>query len=99
MHAHPPSTDPSIRTPRYPTGQLIARRLEIGTRRRCLTAGHQAFLAPAHLRCGDTYAQLAAGLGIGIVTVVRHVREAAEVLAALAPTLTEAMKTPIPSGV
>ncbi len=45
------------------------------------------------LRCGDTYAQLAAGFGIGIATVYRYVREAVEALAALAPTLTEAMKT------
>ncbi len=39
----------------------------------------------AHLRCGDTYAQLAAGY--------RYVREAIEVLAGLAPTLDEAMAT------
>ena len=45
----------------------------------------------AHLRCGDTYAQLAAGFGIGIATVYRYVREAIDVLAALAPTLNEAM--------
>lgn len=53
----------------------------------------QAVLALAHLRCGDTYAQLAAGFGIGIATVYRYIREAIEILAALAPTLTEAMKT------
>ncbi|MCR3725196.1 hypothetical protein FHS35_002044 [Streptomyces umbrinus] len=28
-----------------------------------------------HLRCGDTYAQLAAGFGIGIATVFRYIRE------------------------
>ncbi|MFC8177019.1 transposase family protein [Streptomyces sp. NPDC057325] len=53
----------------------------------------QALLVLAHLRCGDTYAQLAAGFGIGIATVYRYIREVIEVLAALAPTLTEAMKT------
>ncbi|MET4646025.1 hypothetical protein ABID95_005782 [Streptomyces atratus] len=78
MLVHPASTDLSTRTPRYLTGQLNARRLEIGTRRRCLTTGSQALLAPAHLRCGDPYAQLAAGLGIGIATVVRHVRDAVD---------------------
>ncbi|MEU9298453.1 transposase family protein [Streptomyces sp. NPDC048266] len=41
-------------------------------------------LALAHLRCGNTYAQLAAGFGIGIATVYRYVREAVEVLAILA---------------
>jgi hypothetical protein len=47
----------------------------------------------AHLRCGDTYAQLAAGFRIGIATVHRYIREAIDLLAALAPTLTQAMKT------
>ncbi|MFD4628257.1 transposase family protein [Streptomyces sp. NPDC058475] len=51
------------------TGQLTARRRKIGTRWRRLSAARQALLALAHLRCGDTYAQLAAGFGIGIATV------------------------------
>ncbi|MGY3676965.1 hypothetical protein ACVWXU_000588 [Streptomyces sp. TE33382] len=49
-------------------------------------------LTLAHLRCGDTHAQLAAGFRIGIATVHRCIREAIDVLAALAPTPTEAMK-------
>jgi hypothetical protein len=53
----------------------------------------QALLVLAHLRCGDTYAQLAAGFGIGIATVYRYVSEGVDVLAALAPTLDEAMMT------
>jgi hypothetical protein len=68
-----------------------ARRRETGSRWRRLTPRRQALLALAHLRCGDTYAQLAAGFGIGIATVYRYVREAIDVLAALAPTLNEAM--------
>ncbi|MFI7237635.1 transposase family protein [Streptomyces cyaneofuscatus] len=78
------------RTLRYLTGRLAAR--EIGTRWRHLTAGRQALLALAHLRCGDTYTQLAAGSGIGIATAYRHIREAVHVLAALTPTLAEAMR-------
>lgn len=65
----------------------------VGTRWRRLPAARQALLDLAHLRCGDTYAQLAAGFGIGIATVYRYIREAIEVLAAFAPALTEAMKT------
>lgn len=72
---------------RFLTGQLAARRQEIGTRWRRLPAARQALLALAHLRCGDTYAQLAAGFGIGIATVYRYIREAVEALSALPPCL------------
>lgn len=90
---YPSSIDLSSRTLRFLTGQLTARRQEIGTRWRRLPAGRQALLALAHLRCGDTYSQLAAGFGIGIATVYRYIREAVEALAALAPSLAEAMRT------
>lgn len=43
----------------------------------------QALPALAHLRCGDTYAQLAARFGIGTATAFRYIREAVDVLAAL----------------
>ncbi len=45
------------------------------------------------LRCGHTYAQLAAGYSVGIATVYRYIGEAGEVLAALAPDLTTAIRT------
>ncbi|MFJ3575899.1 transposase family protein [Streptomyces rubiginosohelvolus] len=93
MLVHPSSIDLSSRTLRFLTGQLTARRQVIGTRWRRLPAARQALLALAHLRCGDTYAQLAAGFDIGIATVYRYIREAVEALAALAPSLTEAIKT------
>ncbi|MFG2526053.1 transposase family protein [Streptomyces sp. NPDC048527] len=93
MLVYPSAIDLSSRTLRYLSRQLAARQREIGTRWRRLTPRRQALLALAHLRCGDTYAQLAAGFGIGIATVFRYIREAVRVLAALAPTLTEAMRT------
>lgn len=46
---------------------------------------------PGHLRCGDTYARLATGFRIGIATAYRYIREAVDLLAALAPTLEQAM--------
>ncbi|CAM5259572.1 hypothetical protein GCM10010390_29170 [Streptomyces mordarskii] len=47
----------------------------------------------AHLRCGHTYAQLAAGFGVGTTTAYRYIAEAVDILAALAPTLAEAVRT------
>ncbi|GAA4782351.1 hypothetical protein GCM10023329_35290 [Streptomyces sanyensis] len=47
----------------------------------------------AHLRNDQPYAQLAAGLGIETTTVYRYITESGEVLAALAPTLAEAVRT------
>ncbi|MFF3578053.1 transposase family protein [Streptomyces mirabilis] len=93
MLVYPSSIDLSSRTLRFLTGQLTARRQEIGTRWRRLSVARQALLALAHLRCGDTYAQLAAGFGIGIATVYRYIREAVDTLSALALPLAEAMRT------
>lgn len=93
MLVYPSSIDLSSRTLRFLTRHLTARRMEIGTRWRRLPAGRQALLALAHLRCGDTYAQLAAGFDIGIATVCRYIHEAIKVLAAIAPTLSQAMET------
>jgi len=72
---------------------LTTRPWDKAPRRRRLPAARQALPALAHLRCGDTYTQLAAGFGIGIATVYRCIREAVETLSALAPSLAEAMKT------
>ncbi|MFD5691196.1 transposase family protein [Streptomyces rubiginosohelvolus] len=93
MLVSPSSIDLSSRILRFFTGQLTAKRRKIGARWRRLPASRQALLALAHLRCGDTYAQLAAGFGIGIATVYRYIREAVEALSAIAPSLAEVMRT------
>ncbi|MGW1365392.1 transposase family protein [Streptomyces chartreusis] len=46
----------------------------------------------AHLRNRTTYAQLAAGSRVGTSTAYRYICEAVDLLAALAPTLTEAVR-------
>lgn len=71
----------------------MARRQDIGTRWRRLPTSRQALLALAHLRGGDTYAELAAGFGIELATVYRYIREAVDALAILALSLAKAMQT------
>ncbi|GAA2644063.1 transposase family protein [Streptomyces spororaveus] len=92
MLVYPSGIDVSTSTLRLLSEQLRARRHERGARWRRLPAGRQALLALAHLRCGHTYAQLAAGFGVGTTTAYRYVVEAVELLAALAPTLAEAVR-------
>lgn len=70
---------------------LRAHRHHIGSRWRKLSAGQQALLVLAHLRNGDTYPRLAEGFGVGLATVFRYVREAVDLLAARAPSLTAAL--------
>ncbi|EDY43597.1 IS5-like element ISStsp4 family transposase [Streptomyces sp. SPB074] len=93
MLVYPSGIDVSTSTLRYLSARLRTRRQERGTRWRRVSANRQALLVLAHLRCGHTYAQLAAGFGIGTATAYRYVAEAIDVLAALAPTLADAMKT------
>jgi len=57
-----------------------------------LSTGRQALPVLAHLRNGTTYAQLAAGFEVGTSTVYRYISEAVDLLAALAPTLDEAVR-------
>jgi hypothetical protein len=63
----------------------------VGTTWRRLDPGRQALLVLAHLRKGETYRDLAAGFAIGTTTVYRYLREGLDVLAALAPTLDQAI--------
>lgn len=83
----------SSRTLQRLSGLLAGHRRRIGSRWRRLTCGRQALLVLAHLRCGDTYARLAAAFRIGIATAYRYIREAVDLLAVLAPTLEQAMTT------
>jgi hypothetical protein len=70
---------------------LRQRRTQRGTRWRRLHAGEQALLVVAHLRKGETYTDLALGFDIGTTTAFRYIREALDVLAAMAPSLAEAI--------
>nr|WP_261763811.1 transposase family protein [Pseudonocardia asaccharolytica] len=54
--------------------------------------GRQALLVVAYLGKGETYADLACGFRVGTSTVYRYVREALALLAAMAPTLEQAIE-------
>jgi hypothetical protein len=71
---------------------LRAHRNQCATRWRKLSPGRQALLVVAYLRKGETYADLACGFQIGISTVYRYLREALTLLAAMAPTLDQAIE-------
>ncbi|MCZ7433352.1 IS5 family transposase [Streptomyces sp. WMMC1477] len=93
MLVYPCGLDVSSRSLTFLAARLREHRRRIGSRWRRLTVGRQALLVLAHLRNGTTYAQLAAGFEIGTSTVYRYINEAVELLAALAPTLAEAVRT------
>ncbi|MBW8822468.1 MAG: IS5 family transposase [Streptomyces sp.] len=92
MLVYPSGVDVSSSALRFLAARLREHRRALGTRWRRLSPGRQALLALAHLRNGQPYAQLAAGFRIGTTTVYRYVTEAVELLAALAPTLAEAVR-------
>ncbi len=75
----------------YLAGVIRSYRRQIGSCWRKCNAGQQALLVPAHLRKGETFADLAAGFGIGTSTAWRYVRETVALLAARAPKLPAAL--------
>ncbi len=94
MLVYPSGVDVSSSALRFLTQELRRHRRTIGSRWRRLSAGRQALLTLAHLRVGHTYAQFAAGFGVGTTTAYRYVTaEAVELLASLAPSLADAVRT------
>ncbi|AWE48322.1 transposase family protein [Streptomyces nigra] len=92
MFVYPSGLDLSSTHLRFLTARLRERRRAIGSRWRRLSAGRQALLTLAHRRNGHPYSQLAAGFGIGTTTAYRCITEAVDLLAALAPTLEQAVR-------
>lgn len=93
MLSYPAGLQVSTRALTLLTDALHARHAQRHAQWRALPDGQQALLVLARLRKNDTYAELAAGFGIGLATVCRYVHEGIEVLAALAPTLAQAVQT------
>lgn len=91
MLVYPSAMTVSTRALRFVTTALRAHRIQRRTRWRLLSSGRQALMVLAHLRKGETYRDLAVGFGVATTTAYRYLREALTVLAALAPTLEQAI--------
>jgi hypothetical protein len=89
--SYPSGMTVSNRALRLLADALRRRRGELRTRWRRLDPGRQALLVVAYLRKGETYADLACGFAVGVTTVYRYIREGLTLLAALAPTLGQAI--------
>ncbi|MBB4796228.1 hypothetical protein BJY54_006932 [Streptomyces nodosus] len=92
MLVYPCGLDVSSRSLSFLAARLREHHRRIKSRWRRLPVGRQALPVLAHLQSETTYARLAAGFGVGTSTVYRYISEAVDLLAALAPTLDEAVR-------
>jgi hypothetical protein len=82
----------SSRTLTFVSGIIRRHRASIGSPWRALNPGKQALLVLACLRKGETFAEIAAGFGVGVATAWRYVNETVALLAARAPKLRRAVR-------
>jgi hypothetical protein len=82
----------SSRTLTFVSAIIRWHRISIGSLWRKLNPGQQALLVLAYLREGETFAELAAGFGVGISTAWRFVNETVALLAGRAPKLRRAVR-------
>ena len=82
----------SRKTLNYVAGIIRGRLKAIGSRWRKLNPGQEALLVLVYLRKGETFADLAAGFGVGRTTAWRYVDEVVALLAARAPKLRTAVR-------
>jgi hypothetical protein len=91
MLFYPAALPLSAQTLSYVAGIIRRHRAIIGSCWRKLNPGRQALLVLAYLRKGETFAELAAGFGIGTATAWRYVTETVALLAARSPKLRRAL--------
>src|ERR1700733_5458136 len=82
----------SRKTLAFVAGIIRRHRAAIGSLWRKLDPARQALLVLAYLRKGETFANLAAGFGVGVATAWRYVNETVELLAARTPKLRQAAR-------
>ena len=88
----------SSRTLTFVSGLVRRHRTSIRSSWRKLNPGQQALLVLAHLRKGETFAELAAGFAVGTTTAWRYVEETVALLAARAPKLRQAVRAAQKAG-
>src|SRR5512140_1635045 len=91
MLFYPAALPLSRQTLTYTAGIIRRHRRQIGSPWRKLNPGQQALLVLAYLRKGETFADLAAGFGVGTATAWRYVSETVTLLAARSPKLRRAL--------
>ena len=84
----------SSQTLDYTAGVIRRHRRQIGSPWRKLTSCWQALLVLAYLRKGETFAEVAAGFGVGTATAWRYVSETVALLAARSPSCGGRSRTP-----
>jgi len=98
MLFYPATLALSRQTLDYTAGIIRRHRKQIGSPWRKLSPGQQALLVLAYLRKGETFAELAAGFGVGTATAWRYVTETVALLAARAPKLRQALRDASKAG-
>src|SRR5689334_4738653 len=98
MLFYPAALPLSRQTLTYTAGVIRRHRKQIGSPWRKLNPGQQALLVLAYLRKGETFADLAAGFGIGTTTAWRYVTETVGLLAARSPKLHRALADATQAG-
>jgi hypothetical protein len=88
----------SRQTLTFVTGIIRRHRISIRSCWRRLAPGQQALLVLAYLRKGETFADLAAGFGVGTATAWRYVSETVALLAARSPRLRQAARAAAKAG-
>ena len=91
MLFYPAALPLSSRTLTYLAGVIRRHRKKIRSCWRKLNPGRQALLVLAYLRKAETFAELAAGFGVGTATAWRYVSETVALLSARAPKLRRAL--------
>jgi hypothetical protein len=79
---YPAALPLSRHTLTYTAGVIRRHRAQIGSCWRKLSPAQQALLVLAYLHKGETFAELAAGFGVGTATAWRYVTETVALLAA-----------------